>query len=202
MTWPPPTVFSSSRHKVRPGQVTDPWEGGYFLISRNRWSGGLSGFLPDLRCRNIIYQISILCTGIRLDNEHSQGEAPTARGSLPFQSVSFLPTCQLLPLMHSIQGPLMTTERNAQCSCGPTWALQAGTLKPVVGSVFPEPVVGVVSGILSTCTPASWAFPLPPPPYLPSASEMQLLWPPERVVVGGAKRTGHLLVWSPQLSPA
>lgn len=137
------------------------------------------GFLPDFRCRSILYQISILCTGVSWNNERSQGEAPEAWCSLRFHRVAFFWPRQLLPLIVSIQGPLMTTERNAQCSCGPTWALQAGTLPPVVGSVFPEPVVGVMSEILNTCTPASWAFP-PPPPHLPSASERQLLWPLKR----------------------
>lgn len=87
---------------------------------------------------------------------------------LHFQSVSFLLMCQLLTLVFSIQGPLITTKRNVQCSCGSTWALPASTLKsaPSVGSVFAGPVVAVVSGILNTCMPASWAF--PQPPSLPS----------------------------------
>lgn len=150
-------------HKVWPGASHWPL-GEYFLISWNRWTEWLPGFLPDFKCHNIIYQISILCMGMSLTNEHSQGKAPATWCTLHFQSVSFLWTCQLLPLIFSIQGPLMTTKRNAQCSCGPTWAFPAGKLKPVVGSVFPEPVVGVVSGILNTCRPASWAFPLSPSP--------------------------------------
>lgn len=46
--------------------------------------------------------------------------------------------------------------------------------------VFSEPVAAAMSGILNTCTSASWAFPLPslgPHPPLPFASEMQLLGP-------------------------
>lgn len=60
----------------------------------------------------------------------------------------------------------------------PSQLAPAGLLS--VSSVFAEPVVVTMSGILNTCTSASWAFPIPssaPHPRRPFASEMQLLGP-------------------------
>ncbi|XP_077899958.1 uncharacterized protein LOC144376351 isoform X1 [Ictidomys tridecemlineatus] len=76
----------------------------------------------------------------------------------------------------------------------------SNTLKPSlsVSPVFPEPVVAVMTGILNTCTPASWAF---PPPSFPSLfSHLHLKCSCSGPKRGGAKWTGHLLVWSSSLS--
>ena len=69
----------------------------------------------------------------------------------------------------------------SSAAAGPLEPSQRAPSSPLsVSSVFAEPVVVAMSGILDTCLAASRAFPLPssaPHPWLPFASEMQLLGP-------------------------
>lgn len=108
-------------------------------------------------------------------------EAPSAWCSLHFQSISF----SKMPFAGSHIFPTGPIDGCGQeCPVQLRVHLSLPSKRSQARSVCELCVFrdccGRTSGILNTCTSASWAFPLPslgPRPHLPFASEMQLLGP-------------------------